>query len=261
MALVPMPNPRVFFDISIGGRNAGRMIFELFMDKLPYTSENFRALCTGAVREPRWDMALAGETGLGYYLRPRWYKDTPIHRIKTGFMCQGGNFNTGNSYGGESIYGQYMRDESYAYLHSKRGVLGMAKTRFKHSNGSQFYITFRPCSHLDDKMVVFGHLEYGEEVLDAIEEQGSMLGRPKRPVSIFNCGEIPLDCIYDPELDNPVRRDTSLYIVKTVSARSGPCERRQDRERPIFRQEQWDREQSSKRVIPDEVYKRAQYNF
>ncbi|ORM39880.1 Kinesin-like protein KIF19 [Babesia sp. Xinjiang] len=248
MTLVPIPNPRVFLDISIGGRNAGRMIFELFMDKLPYTCENFRALCTG-------------ETGLGYYLRPRWYKDTPIHRIVSGFvsgyinnmhltqMCQGGNFNTGNSYGGESIYGQYMADESYAYMHSKRGVLGMAKTRHKHSNGSQFYITFKPCSHLDNKMVVFGHLEYGDEVLDAIEEQGSMLGRPKRPVSIYNCGEIPLDCVYDPDLNNPVRKDASIYIAKT------------DREKPIFRKELWDREQSPKLIIPDEVYKRAHYNF
>nr|BAN64954.1 peptidyl-prolyl isomerase [Babesia bovis] len=236
MAPLPTPNPRVFLDVSIGGRNAGRMVFELFMDKLPYTCENFRALCTG-------------ETGLGYYLRPRWYKDTPIHRIVPGFMCQGGNFNTGNSYGGESIYGQYMADESFAYMHSKRGVLGMAKTRHKNSNGSQFYITFKPCSHLDNKMVVFGHLEYGQEVLDAIEEQGSMLGRPKRPVNIFNCGEIPLDCVYDPEINNPVRKDSELYIAKS------------DIEKPVFIKEKWEREQSPKRIIPDEVYKRAQYNF
>ncbi|KAK1443210.1 peptidyl-prolyl cis-trans isomerase [Babesia gibsoni] len=236
MNIVPIPNPRVFFDIAIGGRNAGRMIFELFMDRLPYTCENFRALCTG-------------ETGLGYYLRPRWYKDTPIHRIKPGFICQGGNFNTGNSYGGESIYGQYMRDESYAYLHSKRGVLGMAKTRFKNSNASQFYITFKPCSHLDNKMVVFGHLEYGEDVLDAIENQGTMLGRPKRPVTIFNCGEIPLDCIYDPEINNPVRKDSTLYVVNT------------NREKPTFCEERWQAETSCKRVIPDEVYKRAHFNF
>eukprot|EP00375_Theileria_parva_P003933 XP_766620.1 cyclophilin [Theileria parva strain Muguga] len=171
--MAKVPNPRVFFDISIAGRRAGRMVFELFMDKLPYTAENFRCLCTG-------------ETGLGYYLRPRWYKNTPIHRIVTGFMCQGGNFNTGNSYGGESIYGQYMRDESYTYLHSKRGVLGMCKTRFKNSNSSQFYITFKPCSFLDDKMVVFGHLEYGEDVLDMIEKQGTMIGKTKKNVSIYN---------------------------------------------------------------------------
>ena len=40
-------NPRVFMDISIGNRPAGRMIFELYADSCPKTAENFRALCTG----------------------------------------------------------------------------------------------------------------------------------------------------------------------------------------------------------------------
>ncbi|EKX74330.1 cyclophilin, putative [Theileria equi strain WA] len=232
--MIKVPNPRVFFDISIGGRNCGRMVFELFMDKLPYTCENFRCLCTG-------------ETGLGYYLRPRWYKFTPIHRIVSGFICQGGNFNTGNSYGGESIYGQYMRDESYAYTHSKRGVLGMCKTRYKNSNGSQFYITFKPCSFLDNKMVVFGHLEYGEEVLSAIEKQGTILGHPKRHVKIFNCGEIPLDTIYDPNIGNVVHNPK--FIART------------DIEKPLFQEDQYNLEQSYKRIIPDEIYKRANFGF
>ena len=42
-----MANPRVFFDISIGGKSAGRVVFELFADVVPKTAENFRALCTG----------------------------------------------------------------------------------------------------------------------------------------------------------------------------------------------------------------------
>lgn len=96
---------------------------------------------------------------------------------------------------------------------------------------------------------MFGHLEYGEEVLDAIEEQGTMLGRPKRPVNIFNCGEIPLDCIYDPDLKNPVRSDSRLYIVNS------------NRENPAFCEARFEAEQSSKRVIPDEIYKRAHFNF
>lgn len=50
--------PRCFMDISIGGREgntpivdcethalAGRVVFELFSDKVPKTAENFRALC------------------------------------------------------------------------------------------------------------------------------------------------------------------------------------------------------------------------
>ena len=37
-------NPRVFFDIEIGGKKAGRIQMELFSTITPKTAENFRAL-------------------------------------------------------------------------------------------------------------------------------------------------------------------------------------------------------------------------
>ena len=40
-------NPRVYFDLEIGGIDAGRVEFELFASVCPKTAENFRALCTG----------------------------------------------------------------------------------------------------------------------------------------------------------------------------------------------------------------------
>jgi hypothetical protein len=39
-----MANPKVFMDVAIKGKGAGRMVFELFKDKVPLTAENFRAL-------------------------------------------------------------------------------------------------------------------------------------------------------------------------------------------------------------------------
>jgi peptidylprolyl isomerase/peptidyl-prolyl isomerase G (cyclophilin G) len=40
-------NPQVFMDVSIDGDPAETMVFELFPEVAPKTSENFRALCTG----------------------------------------------------------------------------------------------------------------------------------------------------------------------------------------------------------------------
>jgi peptidylprolyl isomerase len=71
-------NPRVFFDIAIGGRAAGRVTFELYADKVPRTAENFRCFCTG-------------ERGVSAASKARMhYKGNAFHRIIAGFMAQGG---------------------------------------------------------------------------------------------------------------------------------------------------------------------------
>lgn len=163
--------------MAIGDKAVGRMTFQLFHDVLPITCENFRALCTG-------------ETGLGYWMRPRWYKDSPFHRIVPGFMCQGGDFNFHNGGMGESIYGKHFRDEKFAFSHSQRGLLSMASARFANSCNSQFFITFDKAKWLDRKHVVFGQLEEGFDVLSEIEKAGSKGGKPRKHVRIHHCGEL-----------------------------------------------------------------------
>ena len=157
-----LPNPRVFMDIAVGGRNAGRLDIELFQDVLPITSENFRALCTG-------------ETGLGYWLRPRWYRGVSFGSIVPGQFCRGGDFNYMGTKGlmGESIYGQRFQDEGFLYQTSRRGLLCMAKGRDRHSQNSQFFFTLcaddteklnadggrcHALQHMDGKYVVFGQV-------------------------------------------------------------------------------------------------------
>jgi hypothetical protein len=48
--------PTVFFDITIDGSQAGRIVMELFTDVTPKTSDNFRALCTGEKGEEEYSL-------------------------------------------------------------------------------------------------------------------------------------------------------------------------------------------------------------
>ena len=177
MNRVLIPNPRVYLDVAVGNRAVGRMTFEVFADSLPHTAENFRALCTG-------------ETGLGYWLRPRWFKNTHFHRIIKGLGAQGGDFNFDNGRMNEAIYGQHFRDESFLFSHSKRGLLSMANSGKVHTNGGQFFVTFNPSKHLDQKHVVFGQLETGWDALTAIESASTLGGKPRFEVLIYACGEL-----------------------------------------------------------------------
>lgn len=154
-----MSNPVVFFDVTIGGQQAGRILMELYADKTPATAENFRCLCTG-------------EKGVGKSGKPLHYKGSSFHRVITEFMAQGGDFTAGNGTGGESIYGMKFKDENFTVKHSGRGDLSMANAG-PNTNGSQFFMTFIPCTWLDGKHCVFGKVIDGWATLDALESVGS----------------------------------------------------------------------------------------
>jgi len=68
MATAQATNPVVFFDITIGGENAGRIEMTLRADVVPKTAENFRALCTG-------------EMGTGQSGKPLHFKGSSFHRV------------------------------------------------------------------------------------------------------------------------------------------------------------------------------------
>ena len=140
-------NPNVFFDVTVGGSSVGRVTIELYADKVPKTAENFRCLCTG-------------EKGMGRSGKPLHFKGSSFHRVITDFMAQGGDFTKGNGTGGESIYGEKFADENFSAKHLNRGDLSMANAG-PNTNGSQFFLTFIPCSWLDGKHVVFGRVTDG----------------------------------------------------------------------------------------------------
>jgi peptidylprolyl isomerase len=174
--VAPMANPRVYFDISIGDKPAGRIVFELFADTTPITAENFRALCTG-------------EKGVGKQGKPLHYKGSRFHRVIQQFMCQGGDFTRGNGTGGESIYGEKFKDENFTKKHTKPGLLSMANAG-PNTNGSQFFITTVVTEWLDGKHCVFGQVVEGMDVVKKMEAVGSRSGQTSADVEIADCGEL-----------------------------------------------------------------------
>jgi len=172
-------NPRVFFDIEIGGTAAGRIEFELFSTVTPKTAENFRSLATG-------------EKGTGKSGKPLHFKGSKFHRIIPGFMCQGGDITRGNGQGGESIYGNTFADEfEHGVIKHTEGMLLSMANRGKNTNGSQFFITTAATAWLDGKHVVFGRLIKGEEVVKEMEKAGNSRGTPSKEVNIADSGQLP----------------------------------------------------------------------
>jgi peptidyl-prolyl cis-trans isomerase-like 2 len=100
-----------------------------------------------------------------------YYDGIVFHRNIRNFMIQGGD-PTGSGKGGQSIWGKNFNDELQGpFKHDKRGVLSMAN-KGKNTNSSQFFITYRPTSHLDGKHTIFGRV-----VDDADDESMAVLKR------------------------------------------------------------------------------------
>ncbi|XP_065683023.1 RING-type E3 ubiquitin-protein ligase PPIL2 isoform X1 [Hydra vulgaris] len=143
--------------------NLGNINLELHCEMVQKTCENFITHCNN-----------------GYY------SNTIFHRLIKHFMVQGGD-PTGTGKGGESIWGKPFKDEFKPNLtHSGRGVLSMANSG-KNTNGSQFFITFRSCQHLDNKHTIFGRVVGGLDILNKIESiKCNEEDRPLEEIKVVN---------------------------------------------------------------------------
>ena len=117
----------------------GKLVLELFAKDVPKTVNNFVFLA-----------------------REGYFDGTTFHRVLPDFMVQGGD-PTGT---GTGHPGYRFEDEFTDHSHGT-GALSMANSG-PNTNGSQFFITYRPTPHLDGKHSVFGQLVEGMDVLQSI---------------------------------------------------------------------------------------------
>jgi cyclophilin family peptidyl-prolyl cis-trans isomerase len=134
----------------------GTIEFEFYEQESPKSVENFRLLA-----------------------RRGYFDGLTFHRIVKGFMLQGGD-PTGSGMGGESAwggkFGEEIKGDSPLYRRNYvRGIVAMANAG-PNTNTSQFFIMHKDYP-LPPLYNIFGHVTKGIEVVDALAETPTRMGR------------------------------------------------------------------------------------
>jgi peptidyl-prolyl cis-trans isomerase A (cyclophilin A) len=153
--------------LDFGGRT---LTCTLFLEEAPVTVANFVGLARGT--QP-WTDPRTGNPGIGSL-----YDGTELHRVIPGFMIQGGD-PLGTGTGGP---GYDFLDELHPTLRFDRpGRLAMANSG-PATNGSQFFVTEVPTTHLDGRHTIFGQCEPVALVAELGNLPRDRQDRPKTPL-------------------------------------------------------------------------------
>ena len=118
----------------------GQFVIQLLPDKAPKTVNSFVFLA-----------------------RDHFFDGVTFHRVLQDFMAQTGD-PTGTGGGGP---GYEFENEDSDLTFDKAGVVAMANAG-RDTNGSQFFITFGPATHLNGGYTIFGQVTEGMDVVNAI---------------------------------------------------------------------------------------------
>ena len=129
---------------------SGDIKIELFDDKAPKTSQNFKE-----------------------YIKSGYFNDTIFHRVIKDFMIQGGGF-TSDMQQKETL--PPIENEANNMVMNERGTIAMARTNDPHSASAQFFINLKDNNFLNFKdetiqgwgYCVFGKVLEGMETVDEI---------------------------------------------------------------------------------------------
>jgi cyclophilin family peptidyl-prolyl cis-trans isomerase len=146
----PAPTPAPGNPVAVISTSLGDITVELFKDKAPVSVGNFLQ-----------------------YVSEGFYAGTIFHRVKPGFVIQGGGYTAEMA---ERATRPPILNEATNGLQNIRGTLAMARTRALRSATSQFYINVVNNSAFDHRgyspedfgYAVFGRVLSGMEVVDKI---------------------------------------------------------------------------------------------
>ena len=138
--------------------NGKKIKLELYPEHAPITVANFERL-----------------------VKNGFYDGLIFHRVIEGFMIQGGDpEGTGMGGSDEKIKGEFASNGVKNDLKHTRGVISMARSMFKDSASSQFFIMHQDAPHLDGDYAAFGKVVEGMDVVDEIATTETTYG--DRPV-------------------------------------------------------------------------------
>ncbi|MFK5879976.1 MAG: peptidylprolyl isomerase [Flavobacteriaceae bacterium] len=155
--------------------DAGDVLIKLEYKKTPLTVANFVSLAEGT--HPKVTDSMKGKP---FYNGLKFHQVTSFANGDSGdFMIQGGcPIGDGSGYPGYKFDDEFPKDstDNLVLKHNVGGVVSMANFG-KNTNGSQFFITLVPTSHLNGVNTIFGKVTEGMNIVKDSIVQSTVINK------------------------------------------------------------------------------------